>query len=38
MIIELHQAIVARNTKDTARKILDRLAEYPGTYFHDMKA
>ncbi len=35
MVNELHQAIVARNAKDTAREILDRLAEYPGTYFRD---
>lgn len=35
MVNELHQAIVARNAKDTAREILDRLAEYPVTYFRD---
>lgn len=35
MVNELHQAIVARNAKDTARQILDRLADYPRTYFHE---
>jgi hemerythrin len=35
MVNELHQAIVARNAKDTARDILDRLADYPRTYFRD---
>ncbi len=35
MINELHQAIVARNAKDIAREILDRLADYPLTYFRD---
>lgn len=35
MVNELHQAIVARNAKDTARQILDRLADYPRTYFCD---